>query len=107
MGASSGLTYTILEQMVWGSNRVNKVRIACTSYGTDGIPITAALCGLLTLTAAVPYFRGAGAVSNGPVSVWWDEVNSELMLLKATNAGVDAGTNITTAGYVEVLAIGQ
>lgn len=106
MGASTTVV-TILAQTVLGNKRAHLVRFACSVYGTDGIIITAALCGMSTLDFAIPFFRGTGAVANGPVSAWWDETNSVIILLKATNAGVDAGTVINTAGYVYALVIGS
>jgi hypothetical protein len=106
MGASTS-TVTIVAQTVFGDKRVHLVKLACSSYGTDGIIITSTLCGLSTLEYALPFFVGAGAVANGPVSAWWDSTNSVIILLKASNSGCDAGTNITTAGYVYVIAIGS
>lgn len=106
MGASTR-TITILSQMVWGGQRVHLIKVSCTDYGTDGVLVSAADCGLLTLTALLPFFRGTGGVANGPVAAWWDETNGVVILLKSSNAGVDAGTNITTAGFVYALAIGQ
>ncbi len=100
-------TFTVLEQLIWGGNRANIVRVSCTSYGTDGIQMSARDCGLATLTVAIIFFVGAGFVANGPVIGWWDKTNSVIILEKASNAGVDASTNITTAGYIDVLAIGQ
>ena len=100
-------TFSLDSQMIWGSQRVNVVKVSCTSYDTSGIQIAAGDCGLGALSYLVPFFVGAGSVSNGPVIAWWDSTNAVLKLQKATNADVDASTNITTAGYIYCLAIGQ
>jgi len=106
MGASTTVV-TIDQLFVFGNKRVHVVKFACSSYGTDGIIITAALCGLNILDYVLPFFVGAGAVSNGPVSVWWDSTNSVIKLLKASNSGCDASTNINTAGTLYALCIGS
>jgi hypothetical protein len=105
MGASTTVV-TILEQTVFGNKKINMVKFACSSYGTDGIIVTAALCGLSILEYVIPFFVGTGGVANGPVSAWWDKANSVIILLKASATGCNAGTNINTAGYVYVMAAG-
>ena len=103
---ASTTVVTIIEQMIFGNKRVNVVKYACSSYDSStGIACTATTNGLAGLDYVIPFFVGAGAVGNGPVSVWWDKTNSALQLLKATNAQVDSAIN--TAGSVYVLAIGS
>ena len=106
MGASTTVI-TIDQLFVFGNKRVHMVKFACSSYGTDGIIITAALCGLNTLDYAIPFFVGGGAVGNGPVNAWWDSTNGLIMLYKSSNVGVDAATVINTAGSIYVMAIGS
>lgn len=100
-------TITILTQMIWGAQRVHLIKIDASTYQVDGIQVAAADCGLAILTALIPFFVGAGAVSAGPVSAWWDNTNNVVHLLQASNSEVTGGTTITTAGYVYALAIGQ
>ena len=107
MGAVSTTVVTILEQLVFGNKRIHLVRFACSVYGTDGLSITPALCGLAILDYAIPFFVGTGAVAAGPVCAWWDKTNSLIILLQATNSGVTADTVINTAGTVYVIAIGS
>jgi hypothetical protein len=104
---ASTTVVTVLEQLIFGDKRVNLVKFACSSYDSStGISCTAALCRLAELDYVLPWFQGAGAVGNGPVSVWWDSANKALQLLKATNAQVDTSTVINTAGTIYALAIG-
>lgn len=106
MGASTTVV-TIVEQTVLGNKRINLVKFACSSYGTDGIICTAAVCGMGVVDYLIPFFVGAGAVANGPVFLTWDKTNNVIVLLKASNSGVDAGTVINTAGYVYAMVIGS
>lgn len=105
--ADSTHTISIEATLIFGNKRVHVIKISCTSYGTSGISVVAADCGLATLDYLIPWFVGVGAVANGPVSAWWDSTNGAIMLYKASNSGVDASTNITTAGYIYALAIGS
>ncbi len=106
MGAST-YTKTLVGASVFGDKRIHLLKYTCTSYGTDGLPVTAAIVGMAAIDFVLPSFAGTGGVANGPVSAWWDQTNSVIKLLKASNSGVDAGTNITTAGYVYALVIGS
>ncbi len=106
MGAST-YTATVHELMLLGNKRVHIVKYTCTSYGTDGLPLTTAIACLSAIDHVIGIIiNGAGVVANGPVGASWKESTGYIILLKATNAGVDAGTNISTAGTVDVIVVG-
>ncbi len=107
MGASTR-TVTVEKQLIWGANRVNIIKISCTDYGTDGIILTAANCGLSILDYFVPFFEGDGVIAGNaaPVSAWYDASASILFLFKSSETGSGA-VNITSAGYIYGLAIGS
>jgi hypothetical protein len=106
MGAS---TYTkeVHELTIMGNKRVHVVKYTCTSYGTDGLPLTNAIAGLSQIDHVIGIIiNGAGLVANGPVCATWNAATGYIFLLKASNSGVDAGTNISTAGTIDVIVVG-
>ncbi len=104
---ASTTVVTIVEQVVFGNKRVNFVKFACSSFGSDGIICTAAVCGMSVIDFLIPFFVGTGLVANGPVLPTWDKTNNVILLLKASNTAVDAGTVINTAGYVYAMVVGS
>jgi hypothetical protein len=105
--ANATVTYTILEQTVFGNKKISIVKASITSYGTDGAKIAAGDCGLSNIDYIIPFLVGTGAVANNLESIWWDATNGLLMLYKSSNVAVDGTTNITTSGYIYLFVIGS
>jgi len=105
--AASTYTTTLTQITVFGNKRVHLLTFTISSYGTDGVPVTTALAGMATLDLVIPFLGGTGLVANGPVQPFWNATTGYITLLKATNAGCDAGTNVGSVSPLYALVIGS
>jgi hypothetical protein len=90
MGVST-LTRTVKPMTIMGNQRIHKIKFTISNYGTDGISLTPAICGLSAIDAVLSIIIRT-EVANGPVAGVWDETNKVIKFHKASNSGVDAGT---------------
>lgn len=100
--AYATFTSTLVPITVMGNKRVHRVRCVVSSYQTDGIQLSARICGLSEIDAVIGIiFRTV--VANGPVVGIWNDSTLVIKCHKASNSDVDAAT----AFNVDVLVIGS
>jgi hypothetical protein len=100
--AFATFTYTVVPITVMGNKRVHRVRCVVSAYQTEGIQLSAAICGLSIIDAVTGVvFRTV--VANGPVVGIWDDTNLVVICHKASNTNCDAAT----AFNVDILVMGS
>ena len=100
--AYATFTYTVTPITIMGDKRVHRVRCVVSSYQTQGIQLSAAICGLSIIDAVMGIVCRT-VVANGPVGFTWDDTNLVIHGLAASNTEATAAT----VWNVDVIVMGS
>ena len=107
MAAYAGTT-TLMWNTVFGNKRVSLLKVDITNYNATGIPLTAAIAGLDTIEAVVPFFTGDLNHADAAIQGSYIVASNVVYLYGALDAQVADDKNlnaITVLVYLLVIGV--